>query len=210
MYPFSLSTLSTITGSWRPTCRQISSIAQAAAVRQRHLSSRAATTSLWHPGGLNSADVLLAGSSATQDEALQAASICCQALCIRCTLMSLVMDLIRLRDSSESRIMPSIPLYSSRLTYAPISAMDLTCGMVHIVELILFCLKVYCQHLLGQLLSPWSGTVTRRGLAHLHHNNMIHLWVLALIHSGVLVSHDGWLDGPAQKSRLPMQGRCCL
>ena len=26
---------------------------------------------------------------------------------------------------------------------------------------------------------------------------MIHLWVLALIHSGVLVSHDGWLEGPA-------------
>lgn len=38
------------------------------------------------------------------------------------------MERIRLRDSSDSRIMPSMPLYSSRDTYAPISAMDLTCN----------------------------------------------------------------------------------
>ena len=46
-----------------------------------------------------------------------------------CTFMSLVMDRIRRLDSSDSRIMPSIPLYSNRETYAPISAMDFTCTM---------------------------------------------------------------------------------
>jgi hypothetical protein len=43
------------------------------------------------------------------------------------TLMSFVMERIRLRDSSDSRIIPSMPLYSSSDTYAPISAIDLTC-----------------------------------------------------------------------------------
>ena len=43
------------------------------------------------------------------------------------TLMSLVIDLIRRLDSSDSKIIPSIPLYSSKATYAPISAIDLTC-----------------------------------------------------------------------------------
>lgn len=43
------------------------------------------------------------------------------------TLMSLLMDRILLLDSSESRIMPSMLLYSRRDTYAPISAMLLTC-----------------------------------------------------------------------------------
>lgn len=32
------------------------------------------------------------------------------------TLMSFVIDLIRLRESSESKIMPSMPLYSSKDT----------------------------------------------------------------------------------------------
>lgn len=32
------------------------------------------------------------------------------------TLINFVMDLIRLRDSSDSRIMPSMPLYSSSET----------------------------------------------------------------------------------------------
>lgn len=41
--------------------------------------------------------------------------------------MSLVIERMRRRDSSDSRIMPSMPLYSSSDTYAPISAMDLTC-----------------------------------------------------------------------------------
>lgn len=44
------------------------------------------------------------------------------------TLMSFVMERMRRRDSSESRIMPSILLYSSSETYAPISAIDLTCS----------------------------------------------------------------------------------
>ena len=43
--------------------------------------------------------------------------------------MSFVMERIRLLDNSDKRIMPSMPLYSSKLTYAPISAMDLTCTM---------------------------------------------------------------------------------
>ena len=42
------------------------------------------------------------------------------------TLMSFVMERMRRRESSESRIIPSMPLYSSRDTYAPISAMDFT------------------------------------------------------------------------------------
>ena len=45
-------------------------------------------------------------------------------------LMSLVMERMRRRESSLSRIMPSIPLYSSSATYAPISAIDLTCVRV--------------------------------------------------------------------------------
>jgi hypothetical protein len=44
---------------------------------------------------------------------LTALSQCCAALL---TLISFVMDLMRLRDSSDSRIMPSMPLYSSSET----------------------------------------------------------------------------------------------
>jgi len=43
------------------------------------------------------------------------------------TRMSLLMERIRRRESSDSRIMPSMLLYSSRLTYAPMSAMLFTC-----------------------------------------------------------------------------------
>ena len=45
----------------------------------------------------------------------------------RPTLMSLLTERMRRRVSSESRIIPSMPLYSRSCTYAPISAIDLTC-----------------------------------------------------------------------------------
>ena len=48
---------------------------------------------------------------------------------MRPTLMSLDTDLMRRRVSSESKIIPSMLLYSSSWTYAPISAMDLTWTM---------------------------------------------------------------------------------
>ena len=44
------------------------------------------------------------------------------------TLISLVIDRIRLLESSDSKIMPSMLLYSRRWTYAPISAIDFTCN----------------------------------------------------------------------------------
>mmetsp|Transcript_19202 Transcript_19202/g.67780 ORF Transcript_19202/g.67780 Transcript_19202/m.67780 type:complete len:297 (-) Transcript_19202:145-1035(-) len=42
------------------------------------------------------------------------------------TRTSLLMERMRRRDSSDSMIMPSMLLYSSSVTYAPISAIDLT------------------------------------------------------------------------------------
>ena len=43
------------------------------------------------------------------------------------TRISLFTERMRRRESSESRIMPSMLLYSSRHTYAPISAIERTC-----------------------------------------------------------------------------------
>ena len=44
--------------------------------------------------------------------------------------MSLLMERIRLRDSSDNKIMPCALSYSSRCTYAPISCMDVTCMLM--------------------------------------------------------------------------------
>jgi hypothetical protein len=86
--------------------------------------------------------------------------------------MSLLIERIRLRDSSDSRIMPSVLSYSNRCTYAPISCIDVTCAGAPTDY-------TWCQSRAG-------GTVVWAA-AHLDHDDVIDLREFTFIHSTVLV-----------------------
>lgn len=94
------------------------------------------------------------------------------------TLISFVIDRIRLRESSDSKIIPSMLLYSRRWTYAPISAIDFTCNRRHSAVR-------RSQKDVGQ-----EETITN---AYLHHHHIIHFWILVLVHAAILMlrCHDG-------------------
>lgn len=84
--------------------------------------------------------------------------------------MSLVMDRIRRRESSDNKIMPSMLSYSSRRTYAPISAIDNTCkGNGDI----------------GFKSMPSANSET--AVTHLHHHHIIHFGILIFIETTILM-----------------------
>jgi len=98
------------------------------------------------------------------------------------TRTSFCILLIRLRDSSESRIMPSMLSYSRSLTYAPISATCLTFTWG----------RCQCS---GLLLPSVLG---QRGRAMLtYHDEGVNLRILVRIEAAICerCRHDGWLAG---------------
>lgn len=128
-------------------------------------------------------------------------------------LMSLVTERMRRLESSDSKIMPSMLLYSSSDTYAPISAMLLTCATrVHAsaTRRKAMAESAAADGDPGCTLPQSPSLLTQRLATCLNHDHVVYFWVALLIHTAVTGSHGGPSGGDwhSALSRSCKRGFC--